>query len=86
MPDTTVVTCRVEGFDATIALAADGFELCWSDGVVNEWTESYEHLSAAVARLAVLLHCGEHDFTVEFAHDPQAFAHDARDFHRDSTR
>lgn len=46
--------------DCGIYLADDGTSavLHWGDGVANCWTEEHADLPTAVARLAVLLHCG----------------------------
>lgn len=44
--------------------------LYWTDGVANEWEETYGSLSSALARLAILAYCGEDDWQSSFAtHD-----------------
>jgi hypothetical protein len=57
---------------ATIKQVAGGYELTCFDYVINEWTEKYQDLSVALARLAVLSDCvaldgvfvtGEDEFT-----------------------
>lgn len=50
-----------------------GFVLVWGDGVANAWDESYPSLSLVMARLAVLLRCGEEGWEAGFAHDPAEF-------------
>jgi len=42
---------------ATITQVAGGYELTCYDYVINEWTEKYQELSVALARLAVLADC-----------------------------
>jgi hypothetical protein len=40
----------------------DSYTLYWSDGVANEWSENFDMLSDALARLAALVHCGENEW------------------------
>ena len=42
---------------ATITQVEGGYELTCFDYVINEWTETYQDLSVALARLAVLSDC-----------------------------
>ena len=42
---------------ATITQVAGGYKLTCFDYVINEWTEKYQDLSVALARLAVLSDC-----------------------------
>jgi hypothetical protein len=48
-------------------LAEDRFQLRWTDGVINTWIEDYPTLSVALARLAVLVACGESGWEANFA-------------------
>lgn len=43
-------------------LASDRYELGWSDQVANEWFEDLPSLPMAVARMAAILQCGEHNW------------------------
>lgn len=45
----------------------------WDDGVANMWQESYTTRSAAFARLAVLVACGEELWLPTFADDADTF-------------
>jgi hypothetical protein len=55
--------------------------LSWSDGIANEWNESYDFLSTAILRLAALAFCSEHDWEVGFrATDAAEFDPTARAF------
>lgn len=50
------------------------FTLEWTDYVANDWCEVFDTLSVALARLAVLTKCEEHNWDVFMAHDPAPFA------------
>lgn len=69
----------------TIEKSPSGVSLRWNDGVVNEWTEEYESLSVALARVAVLAACGEKDWEVGFVNDSSTFEANARDFLENET-
>lgn len=45
---------------------AEGYSLWWTDYVANDWLEWYPSLSVALARVAALLLCGEHERAVGF--------------------
>lgn len=45
----------------------------WSDGVANDWEETYGSLSSAMARLALLAYCGEDGWQSSFATDDLDF-------------
>jgi hypothetical protein len=54
------------------------FVLAWNDGLVNEWSESFDSLGVAMARLSVLHYAvGAGKF---FTNDPHEFAADAGNF------
>lgn len=50
------------------------FTLEWTDYVANDWCEVFDTLSVALARLAVLAKCEEHDWDVFMTHDASGFA------------
>jgi hypothetical protein len=84
--DEIVMTYRNDGIGAVIVVVGSAFDLRWTDYVANEWAEPFESLSAAVARLAALIYCGEADpermFTTD---DPAQFAAAVAEFHRANT-
>lgn len=53
--------------------------LWWWDGVANEWTETYDDLATALARVAVLLALPESGL---FRNPPELFERRAREFFR----
>jgi hypothetical protein len=60
---------------------ADGkYSLWWTDFVANEYTETYDSLSVAMAGLAVLLACAESDWDRFFKHTNEDFSVLAQDF------
>lgn len=63
---------------AKIRYVGDGFELSWTDGVANDWSEVWPQLDVALMRLAMLANCGRHDWDRFFA------THDA-EFYRNAT-
>lgn len=56
------------------------FRLRWTDYVVNEWEEFFPTLSAALARSAALVACGESDWEKGFATSPEEFKVAADEF------
>jgi hypothetical protein len=54
----------------------DSAYLNWNDGVANEWTEHFEKLSHAFARLAHLQACAETNWEKGFASHPRYFANE----------
>ena len=58
----------------------EGYILWWSDCVANEWEEFYPDLSSCLARLAVLVACGEHNFEPSFVQNGEEFRAVATDF------
>lgn len=50
------------------------------DYVINEWTEVYDTLAVALARVAVLAECVESDDTLSFIRGDVGFANTARKF------
>lgn len=50
------------------------YVLEWDDGVANTWQESFTTRSAAFARLALLVACGEEMYLPTFADDATGFA------------
>lgn len=63
-----------------LAMLEEGYNLWWSDYVANEWEEFFPDLSSCLARLAVLVACGEHNFEPTFVHDGEEFRAVATDF------
>lgn len=57
--------------------------LWWTDGVANDWAETYKDVATAVLRLAVLLACRQTDWVAGFATDPAEFARSAYGFFDD---
>ena len=75
------VTYQRGGFDYyTEARLEEGYRLWWSDCVANEWEEFYPDLSSCLARLAVLVACGEHNFEPSFVQNGEEFRAVATDF------
>lgn len=69
-PDTTATI---------VAASGDTVVLWWTDNAANEWSETHDNLTTALARLAVLQHCIAH--TEGFAHtDSLDFASAAAPF------
>ena len=56
------------------------YSLWWTDFVANDITETYDSLPIALARLAVLLACGESDWERFFKDDNEDFGVLAQDF------
>ena len=56
------------------------YSLWWTDFVANEYTETYDSLPVTLARLAVLLACGDSDWERFFKHDNKDFIVLAQDF------
>lgn len=55
-------------FQAQIVLLPTGrVSLYWTDQLVNDWSEEYATLSAAMLRLAGIIRCYEHDFDLGFS-------------------
>lgn len=71
---------------AEIRYVGDGFELHWTDYVVNDWTELYPTLALACARLALLMACADTDFELFFDTHERDFVASAQQFFRDNTR
>lgn len=63
-----------------------GFELHCFDHVVNYWRERYPTLSAALARMALLIHLGEGQWRQGFKDEPAAFSVVVAMFHSDNAR
>lgn len=71
-----IVWYHNDEFEAEIKRVDESFMLWWGDYVANEWTETYDDLAVAVARLAVLIDAVAHD---AFMNDePAEFAASAR--------
>jgi alpha-ketoglutarate-dependent taurine dioxygenase len=75
-----VVEFRHPDTGGTIRFVGDGFVLNWTDYVANDWEETFPTLSTAVARLAVLMRCGETDWEVGFEQDAPIFFRSATTF------
>ncbi|WP_100514230.1 hypothetical protein [Mycobacteroides abscessus] len=56
------------------------WQLFWHDGIANEFTETYDELPVALARLATLMYCGQFDFDRYFTTNAAEFPPAARTF------
>lgn len=80
LTDTVVDTVLVSphGSDVGVKLTAatgGGYDLWWTDFVANDWTEHYDTLAPALARLALLAHSAAGDWhDCWFENDPDGFA------------
>jgi hypothetical protein len=63
-----------------MAILEEGYRLWWSDCVANDWDEFYPDLSSCLARLAVLVACGENNFEPSFVQNGEEFRAVATDF------
>ena len=68
-----------------IVETASGFSLSWTDYIANEWVEDFSKLSLALARVAVLAECYEHNWEVGFVYHEEDFGRLAQNFLRIST-
>jgi hypothetical protein len=64
----------------------DGYTVWWSDGVANDWTEYFPAVSSALARVAAIVFCGEHDCEVGFDTDADQFHTAAQAWFGQTTR
>lgn len=55
----TVLSYNHEQVGVIVMAVGTKVELLWTDHVANEWTETFETLPLALARLATLIHCVE---------------------------
>lgn len=60
---TTLLTHETDEYAARLSRDADGRHvLYWTDHVVNDWSETYDHVATALARYALLIEaCPEDD-------------------------
>jgi hypothetical protein len=63
-----------------------GYTVWAFDGVINEWTEWFDTLSSALARVAAVVYCGEHGWDVSFADDASQFRTVAQTWFGEVTR
>lgn len=56
------------------------YVLTWTDGVVNEWEETYGDLAVALARVAAIIRCVTSEGELSFADDAAEFAPKAETF------
>jgi len=61
-----VIQVMVADVPVTITKGEREYTLHWTDGVANDWTESYPLLSLALARFATLVACAENDWQKGF--------------------
>jgi hypothetical protein len=77
-------TFAAKGIDVIVSLTVigDSVVLAWSDGVANDYEETYGSLSVALARLATLSFCGEGDdpWSECFKHDEDGWTRVAADW------
>lgn len=79
--DEIVLTYQNDTVGTVIVAIGSRFDLRWTDYVANDWTEPFESLSAAVARLATLIYCLESDPERMFSTaNPDQFAVTAAEF------
>lgn len=66
----------------TVYKQGELWKLEWSDGIANSWSETYEAMSLAVARMATLMFIGENlgQGDLMFRDTPTKFAELAFDF------
>ncbi len=71
----TIISAVVGDYQFKILQGADDSAfLTWNDGVANEWTEHFEVLSHAFARLAHIQSCAESAWEKGFNSHPRYFA------------
>jgi len=65
------------------------FVLIWGDYVANVWEEKFDNLSEATARMAQLIHIGEHEKqegdTLMFEKDGDEFVSAWKQFNKETT-
>jgi hypothetical protein len=54
--------------------------IIWSDGVANEWEETYPSLAHALGRLALLQFCQQKNWEIGFTNDPETFTENLHEF------
>lgn len=54
--------------------------IVWSDGVANEWEETYPSLAHALGRLALLQFCQQKNWEIGFTNDPEIFTEHLQQF------
>lgn len=74
------------GTVVNVQVVDDGYELSWGDSIANEWRETYPSLALALARVAVLAHCGANDWEIGFFSGVAEFTANASSFIRDEAR
>lgn len=68
-----VIQVMVADVPVTITKREREYELSWTDGVANDWKETYPLLSLALARFATLVACAENDWQKGFVSDNNEF-------------
>lgn len=76
MTRTVLMHYHNDEFESEVIAVDGGFELRWSDYVANEWSETYDDLPVAVARLALLIDVVKNDDL--FRDESETFARNAR--------
>lgn len=80
-PGKVLVQVQHDEVAVLVVAREDGkFSVWWFDYVVNEHEETFDELSVAVARVAVLMRCAEDDWESSFSDDAESFAVKARAF------
>ncbi len=74
-------TLSLNDVQATISRTDAGkFVLEWTDYVTCDWSEEFDTIDVAFARLAALLTCREADWARGFTHKPEQFVPWAKAF------
>jgi hypothetical protein len=68
------------GISLTMEKQNECYVLTWTDFVINDWTETYDNLSTALARMAVLARCAEHNWEIGFTNDTKQFMYTSETF------
>lgn len=77
---TVLFTIQIGDVKASILTLTDGTAfLYWKDDF-NDWCEKYDHVSQALARLALLQECAETNFEKGFSASAEHFVSDWNQF------
>jgi hypothetical protein len=66
------VSLKHDDFGCSINEVDGKFVITWTDWVANEWTETYDNFSEAIARLALLAACCESKWMLGFQQNSEA--------------
>jgi hypothetical protein len=54
-----LIKMELEHFGTQVVNLDGSYFLYWSDNIANHWAERFSQLSSAIARLAILVKCGD---------------------------